>query len=151
MLTNEQATAANLKSKTSFSFIDAFSRNKQSKTLGNSLSVKEKNPISKSSENNSTTLATKTAPHIIALRNGGKSSITNNLSPNRVSLIGSSQQSSNDPSLYLLPGSISSSDLQCSTSSLLALATNSTDEEIILKTPDDFQHVNTTNRILIFL
>jgi hypothetical protein len=142
-LTNEPAPATNLKSKTSFSFIDAFSRNKQSKTPGNSLSVKEKHPISKSSENNSTTQVPKTAPQIVALRNGGgKTNFTNSLSPNRVSLMGSSQQSSNEPSLYLVPGSISSSDLQCSTSSLLAFVANSTDEEIILKTPDDFQHVS---------
>ena len=121
------------KSKASFSLMNAFSRSKQG-NKHSSLSVKEKYNanISKSSENNSTI----------------RSNLMNSLSPTRISYLTVSQQSNqssvanNDSALFLIPGSISSSDLQCSTSSLLAFAaTNSTDDEG-LKNLEDFHHVS---------
>ena len=109
------SASAHVKNKASFSLIEAFSRSQSSKV--NNKSTKE-------------------------IANSNTSSKNKTSSINRISLLINNNNESVSP-LFLIPGSMSSSDLQCSTSSLqLALAANSTDDEGLKIIANEFHHVS---------
>jgi hypothetical protein len=120
------SASANVKNKASFSLIEAFSRSQSSKI--NNKSTKE-------IANSNTNSKMKTSSNRISLLINNNNTNNESVSP-----------------LFLIPGSMSSSDLQCSTSSLhLALAANSTDDEGLKIIANEFHHVSIARSIyLIF-
>jgi len=120
------SASAHVKNKASFSLIEAFSRSQSSKI--NNKSTKE-------IANSNTNSKMKTSSNRISLLINNNNTNNESVSP-----------------LFLIPGSMSSSDLQCSTSSLhLALAANSTDDEGLKIIANEFHHVSIARSIyLIF-